>query len=61
MKCNFFDKFQNGIESLHIPPIEPYVIDSKTLTFSREAFTANITLRKTKVYGNSKAKILDVK
>lgn len=50
------------MEGLRIPPIDPYVVDSQTMTVRRgESFTATGTVRKVHIYGASKAKILDVK
>lgn len=57
-----FFEFQNGLEGLKIPPIDPYVVDSQTMTVRRgDTFTATGTVRKVNIYGASKAKILDVK
>lgn len=54
--------FQDGLESLRIPPIDPYFLESQTMTFTRgDSFTVTGTVRKVNVYGASKAKITDVK
>lgn len=54
--------FQNGMESLRIPPIDPYVVESQSMTVRRgDTFSASGTVRKVNIYGASKAKILEVK
>lgn len=55
-------KLTNGLGALRIPPIDPYLVESQTMTVRRgESFTATGTVRKAHIYGASKAKILDVK
>jgi len=55
-------KLTNGLESLRIPPIDPYVVESQSMTVRRgDSFSASGTIRKVNIYGASKAKILDVK
>lgn len=55
-------KLVNGMESLRIPPIDPYRVESQSMTFRRgDSFAATGTIRKTNIYGASNAKITDVK
>lgn len=50
------------MEGLRIPPIDPYKVESQTMTFSRgDSFQVTGSLRKASIHGASKAKILDVK
>lgn len=50
------------MEKLHIPPIDPYYIESHSMNIRRgESFNAAGTVNKVRVYGASTAKILDVK
>lgn len=54
--------YQSGLQSLRIPPIDPYFLESQSMTVRRgDGFSASGTIRNVKIYGASKAKILDVK
>jgi len=55
-------KLTSGLQSLRIPPIDPYFLESQSMTVRRgDSFSSSGTIRKVNIYGASKAKILDVK
>lgn len=50
------------MKSLGIPSIDPYVIDSHTVTYKRgENVSVTATMINVNIHGASKAKIMDVK
>lgn len=50
------------MEALRIPPIDPYLVESHSMTYRRgDAFQASGTASKVRISGASRAKILEVK
>lgn len=61
-QSQFIYLIQNGMKMFGIPAIDPYVIDSHTVTYKRGGnFSVTATMFDVKVHGASKAKIMDVK